>query len=56
MVETGSYELFTMTVYQAGNGLQGLLDAITSINAHCLTVLGSLHYFSQLAGVTPARS
>lgn len=49
MVETGSYELFSMTVYQPGSGLQGLLDAITSINAHCLTVLGSLNYFSQMS-------
>lgn len=47
MVETGSYELFTMTVYQPGSGLQGLLDAITSINTHCLAVLGSYHYFSK---------
>lgn len=49
MVETSFDELFTKAVYQPGSGLQGLMEAITSINAHCLTVLDSINYFSESA-------
>lgn len=47
MVETSFDEHFTMTVYQPGSGLKGLVAAITSINAHCMTVLDSINYFSE---------
>ena len=53
--QAGSPDMFMMTVYQPGNGLQNLLDALTAINADCLTLLGGAAYLNKEVGYTTNR-